>query len=355
MPGNIEFGVQIIKYGDPLGSLEDGILCEEKDFDYVFTPDHLFHPFDARFINKPAWDAFVLLSALAVQTKSVKLSTSVSDPIRRHPATIAHAVATLDIISKGRACLGMGAGERFTFNPLLDIKFEKPVTLLREALIVIRGLWRATRDNPLNFEGKFLKVKDGYLGLYPVQKYPPILVGGYGPKVRKIAAELGDYWLPWIESVETYEKNFRKIKDWARKFGREKEVKGAVMTFSYIAESREKALETLARRIKVGVALRKRLLKDLGLREYAEKITDLWNNPFDSDTITKIYEVADSLPDEIAEKVAILGTKDDVIEKIEKFNRVGANLFIIIPPKDKIKETIENYQGIIQYFKELEK
>ena len=355
MSGKLEFGVQIIKYGDPLGSLEDALLCEKTGFDYVFTPDHLFHPFDERYINKPAWDAFVLLSALAVQTKNIKLSTGVSDPIRRHPATIAHMVATLDIISRGRACLGMGAGERFTFNPLLDIKFEKPVTLLREALIVIKGLWRATRDNPLNFEGEFLKVKNGYLGLYPIQKYPPILIGGYGPRVRKIVAELGDYWLPWIESVETYEKSFREIKEWAKEFGREDKVKGAVMTFSYIAESKDEALKALAGRVKVGLSLRRRLLKDLGLREYAEKITDLWNNPFDSDTITKMYEVADSLPDEIVEKVVISGTKDDVIEKIEKFNKVGVNLFIIIPPKDRIRGTIEKYREIIQYFRELEK
>jgi len=353
MPEDIEFGMQIIKYGDPIGAIEDAILCEKAGFDHVSVPDHLFHPFDERFLSKPAWDAFVLLSALAMKTKNVKLATGVSDSLRRHPATIAHIVATLDIISKGRARLGMGAGERFTFNPLLDIKFEKPATLLREALIVIRGLWRATRDNPLEFEGEFLKVRDGLLGLHPIQKYPPIIVGGYGPKLRKITAELGDYWLPWIESPETYEKSFREIKGWAKEFGREDEVKGAIMTFCYIARSKEEALKALSTRVKVGLALRKRLLEDLGYKEHAEKIVALWENPFDSDTITGIYEVADSLPDEVVEKVAIFGTEEDVIKGVEQFNRAGVNLLILIPPPDRIRETIEKCREIIRYFKEL--
>ncbi|MEM2876108.1 MAG: LLM class flavin-dependent oxidoreductase [Candidatus Bathyarchaeia archaeon] len=346
--------MQIVRYGDPLGSLQDAVLCEEYGFDHVSVPDHLFHPLDERFLSKPAWDAYVLLSALAVQTNSVKLATGVSDPLRRHPATIAHTVATLDIISGGRARLGMGAGERFTFNPLLDVKLEKPATLLREALIVIKGLWGATRSNPLNFEGEILRVKDGYLGLYPKQRYPPILVGGYGPRVRRIVAELGDYWLPYMESVETYEKRFNEIREWAKRFGRGDEVKGALMTFSYIAESRDEALEALAKRVKVGLALRKRLLEDLGYKDYAEGLIDLWDNPFDSATLTKVYEVADSLPDEVVEKVAILGTRDDVIERVERFNRAGVNLFIIIPPLDKIRETIEEYREVIRYFKELE-
>ncbi|MCD6529607.1 LLM class flavin-dependent oxidoreductase [Candidatus Bathyarchaeota archaeon] len=352
MSEGLEFGVQIIKYGDPKGAVKDIVLCDKAGFDHVSVPDHLFHPLDERFLSKPAWDAFVTLSASAVKTRRVKLSTGVSDPIRRHPATIAHAVATLDIISDGRARLGMGAGERFTFNPLLDIKFEKPATFLREALIVIKGLWKATKEEPMNFEGRFLKVKNGVLGLRPKQKYPPILVGGYGPRLLKITAELGDYWLPWVESPETYEKKFREIKKWARRYGREKEVKGALMTFSYIAESSEEAFETIARRVKVGVALRRRLLEEIGYKDYAQEVTDLWNNPFDSEAIQKVYTVADSLPDEVVEKVAVAGTVDDVISKIEGYRRIGVDLLIIVPPPDRIEETIERYRDVIRYFKE---
>lgn len=355
MSEKIEFGMQIIKYGDPSGSLEDAILCEKAGFDHISVPDHLFHPFDERFINKPAWDAYVLLSAAAVKTQRIKLSTGVSDPIRRHPATIAHIIATLDLISNGRARLGMGAGERFTFNPLRDIEFNKPVTLLREALIVIRGLWSATRDNPLNFEGEFLKVKNGYLGLYPIQKYPPILIGGYGPKMKRIVAELGDYWLPYLESVETYRKNFGEIKRLAKKFGREEAVKGALMTFTSIAASKEEALESVSRRVRVGIALRRRLLEDLGYKHLAEKVKDLWDHSFSGETLEKTYEVADSLPEKVVEDISIIGNREDVIDKIEKFNEAGVNLFIVIPPPDKIRETIERYGEIIQYFREMEK
>ena len=352
MSERLEFGMQVIRYGDRKGAIRDAILCDEAGFDHVSMPDHLFHPLDERFLGKPAWDAYVVLSALAVKTKNANLATGVSDPLRRHPATIAHIVATLDIISDGRARLGMGAGERFTFNPLLDIRFEKPATLLRESLIVIKGLWKATKDKPFNFEGRLLKVKNGVLGLRPKQKYPPILVGGYGPRLLKITAELGDYWLPWIESPETYERKFKEIKKWARRYGREKEVKGALMTFSYIAGSLEEALETIAGRVKVGVALRRRLLEELGYKDYAQEVTDLWNNPFDSEAIKKLYKIADLLPDEVVERVVAAGTVDDVIDRIEDYHRAGVDLFIIVPPPNRIEETIERYREIISYFKE---
>lgn len=113
-------------------------------------------------------------------------------------------------------------------------------------------------------------------------------------------------------------------------------------------------MRALASEVKFGLALRKRLLEDLGYKEHSEKIFDLWENPMDNNEITKMCRVADSLPDEAVEKVAIFGTKDDVIERIEKFNKVGVNLFMISPLLDKIRETISAYKEVIQYFKEHE-
>ena len=84
-------------------------------------PDHLFHPKSDVFLSKAAWDVHALLGAIAATTRRIRMMPAVTDTVRRHPATTADFIATLDRISHGRAVLGIGAGELFNFEPLGDV------------------------------------------------------------------------------------------------------------------------------------------------------------------------------------------------------------------------------------------
>nr|MDP9498975.1 LLM class flavin-dependent oxidoreductase [Thermoproteota archaeon] len=83
-------------------------IADRMDYDSVWTMDHS---------NVPQWknavvnDAWLMLAAIGAVTSHVELGTCVTDAIRRHPSAIALSTITLDRITKGRAILGIGAGE----------------------------------------------------------------------------------------------------------------------------------------------------------------------------------------------------------------------------------------------------
>jgi len=123
------------------------VEAEKFGFDSLWYHDHLMIPG-----NAPVLESFSLLAALATKTNHCKIGQTVMDVSRRHPATIAQYVLTLNRISNGRAFLGLGAGEAMNLAPLgMDIK--KPLRTLREAIQFVKGLLNATKDAPFNFSG----------------------------------------------------------------------------------------------------------------------------------------------------------------------------------------------------------
>jgi len=161
----VRFGFQGISYPDVDATLDWVRHVDEAGFDFVALPDHLFHPKSEVFLSKAAWDVDAVLGAAAATTRRIRMMPAVTDTVRRHPATTAHFIATLDRISHGRAMLGIGAGELFNFQPLGDVVWERPVARLREALRVINALWTATREQPANFDGEIFTLRNAWLGL----------------------------------------------------------------------------------------------------------------------------------------------------------------------------------------------
>ena len=109
----LKFGIQNGLNVARAGYTEDQILtaCQLADrtgYDSIFYMDHTNVP---QWKNATVLDPWVMLSAIASVTQNVELGTCVTDAIRRHPSNIALAAITLDRVSKGRAILGIGAGE----------------------------------------------------------------------------------------------------------------------------------------------------------------------------------------------------------------------------------------------------
>lgn len=348
----LRFGCQLITYGDIWKTIRYAVLAEKAGFDIVSLPDHLFHPLDERFLRDPPWDVYTLLTAVGLNTRRIKLTPGVSDILRRHPATIAHIVATLDQLTNGRAVLALGAGEAFNLNPIPDVKWDKPVSMLREGIRVIRLLWDSTRENPASFNGEYFKLKDAFLSFKPLHR-PPIYIGGYGPRMRKLIGELGDGWIPWVESPKTYRESIQDIYLHARKAGRNPEdIDAAAMIFTSISKDSGRAKQILVTRTKTVLALRSRLLKDLGYEELAKEAFDIWNMAFTKEQLDKLYSVADRIPLEAVEAVTVAGTPDEAIGRIEEYVKAGVKLFIAIPFPANFEETISHFEKqVIPYFK----
>ena len=106
----LKFGLAEVSV-EPQQAVEDGVLAEKAGFDSIWVPDHIVD------VNGDKMEPWTVLSAIAVQTKKVKLGPAVTDTQRSHPSRTAHVATTLNHISKGRVLLGIGAGEAMNVVP----------------------------------------------------------------------------------------------------------------------------------------------------------------------------------------------------------------------------------------------
>ena len=160
---------------------------DKSGFSSLWVMDHFFQIGSPEsHLLGPAEDdmseGYSLLNYAAAVTTNVKLGTMVTGNIYRHPGMLVKTVTTLDILSKGRAYFGIGAGwfEREAVG--LGIPFYNWKTrfeMLEEALQITNQMWS---ENDGEYKGKHYHLKETLCHPPPYQKYPPILIGGMGPK-----------------------------------------------------------------------------------------------------------------------------------------------------------------------------
>ena len=186
----MRFGLQVPNFADDVkpGALFGGVVemataAEESGFDSVWVMDHFFQLPPMGGPAAPMLDSYTLLGALAARTSTVRLGAMVTGVTYRNPAHLAKIVTTLDVISAGRAILGIGAawydaeheGLGFDFPPL-----GERLDRLEEALQVCRAMFR---EEAPSFEGRYYRIHEARNVPPPVQPGgPPILVGGGGEK-----------------------------------------------------------------------------------------------------------------------------------------------------------------------------
>ena len=181
---------------------------DELGFDWVLTGDHIVVPnsIDSTYpytaggefpgaASGVAMEQLTVLSFLAGQTERIKLVTSVLIVPHRNPLVAAKALATLDVLSKGRLVVGVGAGwMREEFEALDLPPFEERGAVTDEYIRAFKELWSS--DNP-TFEGKYCRFSDITFLPKPVQQpHPPIWVGGESRPAIRRAAQQGDAWYP---------------------------------------------------------------------------------------------------------------------------------------------------------------
>jgi F420-dependent oxidoreductase-like protein len=167
---------------------------EESGFDTIFVMDHFFQ---LPLIGPPElemFEAYTLLGALAARTKTARLGTLVTGVTYRNPALLAKAVTALDVISRGRAVLGIGAAWYDTEHAALGFVFP-PISeryeLLEDALQICRAMFTQRQST---VGGRHHSIIDAWNSPAPVSRGgPPILVGGSGErKTFRIAAQYAD-------------------------------------------------------------------------------------------------------------------------------------------------------------------
>ena len=143
-----------------------------------------------------AQDPFVMLSMVAAHTTTLRLQTGILVATYRNPFITARAAATLDVFSRGRLTLGMGAGYMKGEYFALGVDFEQRNELFDEYLRAMKLAWTG---EVFDFEGTGYSARGSRMRPAPMQKpHPPVYIGGNARRAIRRAVELGDGWNPFF-------------------------------------------------------------------------------------------------------------------------------------------------------------
>ncbi|MDA4114497.1 MAG: LLM class F420-dependent oxidoreductase [Thaumarchaeota archaeon] len=156
---------------------------EDLGYDSFWVMDHFHQIQNVGQPQEPMLEGWTTISVLAGLTSKIKLGTLVTGNTYRHPSVLAKTGATLDVLSKGRLIMGIGAAWTEEEAMAYGIPFpptKERLERLDEAVQVIRHMWT---EDKANFDGRFYQLKDAYCNPKPIQKpHPQILIGGAGEK-----------------------------------------------------------------------------------------------------------------------------------------------------------------------------
>lgn len=333
----VKFGIQNGLNVARAGYTEDQILtacmlADKTGYDSIFYMDHTNVP---QWTNAVVLDPWVMLSAIAAVTNKVELGTCVTDAIRRHPSNIALAAITLDRVSKGRAILGIGAGEAQNLKEFC-IPFEKPVSKWEEQIEVIKTLYGSTPSNTVDYAGKYYKLEGACLQAPPIRiPHPPTYMAAGGKRTLAMTGKLGDGWLPIGYTPELFEDHKRQIDDSMHKHNRTKEEKEnfeyALDIDVYFSDDAEASWAKMKEAVKVSLfkpeVLRVHQLKEIEGFDFVKYFTEY--SMSNQEWIVKMREAATRIPDQIARSSTAVGTPEDIIPTFERFMDAGVNHFVI--------------------------
>jgi F420-dependent oxidoreductase-like protein len=191
-------------------------------FDSFWVMDHFHQIQGVGQPQEPILEGWTTQSVVAGFTSKIKLGTLVTGIVYRHPSVLAKIGASLDVLSKGRLFMGIGAAWNEDEARAYGIPFP-PITerfrRLEEAVRIIRRMWTEERAT---VEGKFYSIRDAYCNPEPIQKpHPPIMIGGSGEReTLKLVAKYADA-CNIFGSPETVKRKLKILRDHCQAVGRD--------------------------------------------------------------------------------------------------------------------------------------
>jgi F420-dependent oxidoreductase-like protein len=223
----IKLGLQIpnFSYGTGVEELFPTVIAQAQEadaagFDSVFVMDHFYQLPGLGTPDQPMLEAYTTLGGLATVTKNVQLGTLVTGNTYRNPTLLAKAITTLDVVSQGRAILGIGTGWfelehdqlGFEFGTFTD-RFNK----LDEALQIILPMLRGERST---FSGKYYRAQEA-MANPRFRDHIPLMIGGSGEKKTiPLAAKHFDH-LNIITGFDELPRKVQVVKDRCEEIGRD--------------------------------------------------------------------------------------------------------------------------------------
>jgi len=299
----------------------------------MWTPTHVGA---ARVI--PKIDAHVepwtMLGYLAGRNRlgRMRLGVAVTDTGRRNPAVTAQAAASLHLLTRGKAVLGIGTGERESNAPY-GVDWSKPVARFEEAVATIRALWNSngelvTRDSP------FFPLHKATFALPPYKgKWPEIWIAAHGPRMMRATGRYADGWFPGTTRATEYGEQLQIVRAAASDAGRDPmAITPALIRFIVTGRSRDEIDEVVDSDIARVFTL------NCPARDWARHGAEHPLGPDftgNQDLILQSIDEPTALsyaakaPRSLVEELFAVGTPDEIIEQIAEFRDNGLRYLVV--------------------------
>jgi 5,10-methylenetetrahydromethanopterin reductase len=290
--------------------IRDYIAKAQKIEAYGFDEIHVYD--DLMF--KPTWP---ILTLIGEHTDRIRVGPGIITPQIVHPCYHAGNLAELDELTSGRAVMGIARGAFWEFLGIE--KQQKPITMVREAIHIIRRLLAGDRSR---FEGEvFTVTEELFFRFQPVRREVPIFIGTWGPKMCQLAGEVAQgvksdgLWNP--DYVKILRENIAIGAARANRSPDEVEIIAGPL--SSIAADRERARATARRVLAVYLPYLRPMTDVAGISE--EEI----NKVRQAAALGDFERGASYISDLSVAKCSVTGTPDDIIPQIEEMVAAGVN------------------------------
>ena len=286
-------------------------------------------------------DVVSVLAWLAPQTETIKLGGAIMQVPARAPAAAAMAGCTIDALSGGRFIFGFGPSGPQVSEGWYGVPYPKPWGRTREYIEIVRKI--VAREGKLEHESEHFQLplrggtgqgKALKLNFHPVRDEIPVFVGAIGRKSVEMAAEICDGWIPIFCSPDAFQATWGEhLETGFAKGGRSRSDLEVSPTLSVAIDG---DVETSRSVVKGALLL---YLGGMGSREtnFYVDLTHRFGFGEVADEVQALYldgkrdQAYAAIPDELADATSLVGTEDEVRERIEAYRRLGVDRLIVSP------------------------
>ncbi|HKG35565.1 MAG TPA: LLM class F420-dependent oxidoreductase [Solirubrobacterales bacterium] len=330
MTGDLKLGLNLGYWGiGPAGdeALEVVRAAESAGFESVWAAES----YGSDVVSVLAW--------LAGQTSTIRLGAAIMQVPARPPAAAAMAGATIDKLSGGRFIFGFGPSGPQVSEGWYGVAYAKPWGRTREYVEIVREI--IAREGPLEHRGEHytLPLDDGEgkalkLNFHPERNRIPVFLGAIGRKSVELAAEVADGWIPIFFSVDAFEDTWGEhIEAGLAKGGRDRSELEVSPTLQVAIDG---DTDTARNVVKAGLLL---YFGGMGSRKtnFYVDLAHRFGFGDVADEVQRLFQDGDrdaayaAITDEVADATSLIGTEEQVAERIERFRAAGVDRLIVSP------------------------
>ena len=270
-----------------------------------------------------AWgrDAFTILTLMADRTKNIQLGTAIVNIYSRTPAALAQHFATMDELFGGRMIIGLGTSGPQVIEHFHGVKFNPPLTRLKEYIEIINALMR---NEPLKYSGKLFNLQRGFtLRFTPTRNHIPIYLATLNAKSVKLTAEMADGWLPIMIPLPKLQSEINALRQLSVTAGRPANAvsvraPGMVTVTNNVEKARAESAGTLAFYIgRMGTFYAEQLIRH-GHGDAVQTVKKAWE--------AGSHAAAEAVPGDLIDATSWAGSVESCIERLQAQEENGVDI-----------------------------